>query len=64
MRIELDMFRTSHFTIDKRYYHVFCVLIRVSRIHCTFMVSGLSKDTKNLNPRSRLSVFERDLHIQ
>ena len=52
---------TSPLTRDS---HGSCVVIRVSRVHCTCKVSGLSRDTKYLNPRSRLWVIERDPYIQ
>ena len=59
MTIALDLGRTSHFTIDKR-FSWFCVEVRVSWVYCTFRVLRLSINAKYLNPKSRFWVIERD----
>ena len=46
MSVELDLGRISHFTIDKRDSHGFCVVIRVYWVYCVFRVLGFSRDTK------------------
>ena len=63
MRVELDLGRTSHFTINKRFSWVF-VVIRVSWVYCAFRVLGLSRNAKYLNPRSRFWVVKRDPQLQ
>ena len=63
MRVELDMFRASHFTINKKFSWV-CVVIEVSRVYCTLRALGLSRDTKYLSFMGRMWVFERDSHMK
>ena len=50
----------DHISRLKRDSHGSCVVIRVSKVYCTFRVSRLRIDTKYLNLRGRLWFIERD----
>ena len=43
-----------------RYSHGFCVVIKVSRVHCAFRTLELSKDEKYLTSKVRLWILKRD----